>query len=211
MLNRLKALIPHFRGAEHPIPAAVPHDEVLFAGEDAVFRRVLPEARTYGEYGCGSSTFWVAKNMSCNILSVDSSLEWVQKVQHAVMGRENIVVHHANVGNVGHLGRPIDYSCADNFPEYTDWIWEQKHKPDVVLIDGRFRVCCFLTSLLRAETGTKIIFDDYENRNHYHVVERFIKPVSLETRQALFIVGDKRMLPLEEIEKYIRKFRYVFD
>ena len=32
---------------------------------------------------------------------------------------------------------------------------------DCVLVDGRFRVCCFLTSLKNAEQGTRIIFDDY--------------------------------------------------
>jgi hypothetical protein len=37
-------------------------------------------------------------------------------------------------------------------------------KPDLVLIDGRFRLACFLHPLLAAAPGTPILFDDYTNR-----------------------------------------------
>ena len=43
-------------------------------------------------------------------------------------------------------GRPDDYSMRDNFIEYANDIWSHKLKPNVVLIDGRLRVFCFLVS-----------------------------------------------------------------
>ena len=39
--------------------------------------------------------------------------------------------------------------------------FENKLVPDLILIDGRFRVCCFLSSLKYGNVGTKILFDDY--------------------------------------------------
>ena len=117
----------------------------------------------------------------------------------------------ADLGVVKAWGRPAGYDLEENFSVYTDWIWLHNEKPDVVLVDGRFRVCSFLTSLLQAESGTKIIFDDYVNRQHYHFVERFISPVAFFGRQALFIVPPKQLLKVDDLVDSINKFRYVFD
>jgi hypothetical protein len=58
------------------------------------------------------------------------------------------------------------------------------------MIDGRFRVACFLTSLIYAQPQTVILFDDYEDRPVYHVVEKHLKPVLMAGRMAKFIVPD---------------------
>ena len=50
---------------------------------------------------------------------------------------------------------------------------DKKKSPKLVIVGGRFRVCYFLTSLKFAEEGTKILFDDYANRPHYHFVEKY--------------------------------------
>ena len=85
----------------------------------------------------------------------------------------------------------------------------ENKKPELVLIDGRFRVACFLFSLINGSPGTKIIFDDYVNRPHYHVVEEFIKPIETCGIQALFIIP--KNLDYNNIEKTIEQFVHVFD
>ena len=92
---------------------------------------------------------------------------------------------------------------------YREVIWNKPSKIDTVLIDGRFRVASFLTTLLYCEKGTKIIFDDYVTRSKYHIVEMFEQPIKSQGRQSLFIASndyDKELL-----KKYIDKFEYVFD
>ena len=84
-------------------------------------------------------------------------------------------------------------------------------KPDLVLIDGRFRVASFLTSLRECKVGTKIIFDDYEFRAHYHIVEDFIKPDRIFGPQAIFEVTSKDNLNFSALDKLINKFEYVMD
>ena len=157
--------------------------ELLFDGDDALFKEILRTCQVYAEYGCGASTLWVGKNTKCSIYSVDTSSDWIERVLLNGKRSDNIHLHHTQVGDIGNWGRPLSYDFCDNFFDYANWFWNMGISPDAVLIDGRFRVCCFLTSLLRAKEGTSIIFDDYTNRRHYKYVERFLKPVATCGRQ----------------------------
>lgn len=108
-------------------------------------------------------------------------------------------------------GRPLSYDNRDGFQDYSDWMWRQAQKPDLVLVDGRFRVCCFLTALKYADEGTEILFDDYGSRRFYHIVEEFVRPSDACGRQRLFIVPRKSAIDQDELDANIRAFRYVFD
>jgi hypothetical protein len=113
------------------------------------------------------------------------------------------------LGDVGSWGYPTTYIRQNFFTDYTDYLWNQIEKPNVVLIDGRFRVCCFLTSLKFAEEGTQILFDDYIIQAHYHFVEKYLSPIKVCGRQCLFIVPPKNNINLKELDKDINSFRNV--
>lgn len=184
----------------------------LFDGDDSLFKEIVNGATVYGEYGCGKSTKWVLNNTQIKVIAVDTSAAWVDAVRNDnVQNNERLTIHHADLGNVGSWGRPINYAKRAKFPTYTEFLWTQDVAPDVVLIDGRFRVCCFLTSLLRAAAGTRIIFDDYTNRTQYHVVETYVTRTKTCGRQCLFIVPPKDDLNLAAIEYEIAAFRNVMD
>ena len=57
-----------------------------------------------------------------------------------------------------------------------------------------FRKDGVLTSIKFCDDGCKIIFDDYANRRHYHVVDEIIKPIKLFGNQAMFEVKDRNYL-----------------
>ena len=186
--------------------------KTLFDGDDSLFKDVLKTSKIFGEYGCGSSTEWVLKNTNANILSVDSSRNWVDKISSGNAAyNKRIKLKHIDLGEVENWGRPISYEKSYNFINYFNWIWNQDILPDTVLIDGRFRVCCFLTSLKYANENTKIIFDDYNNRPYYHVVEKFIKKEQTFGRQALFIVKNKNDINIDLLNIEINNFHYVMD
>lgn len=190
----------------------VDNPNILFDGDDSLFKDEVINAGVYGEYGCGKSTKWVLNNTSHKIISVDTSKEWVEIVQANNQTSGNrLNIHYSNLGEVGDWGRPLSYERQDCFSEYTDYIWIQKEKPSVVLVDGRFRVCCFLTSLKLSEEGTRIIFDDYINRPHYHFVEKYIPRVRECGRQCLFVVPPKSNIDMDELNKDIEAFRNVMD
>lgn len=184
-------------------------EQFLFDGDDHIFKKILRGAEAYGEYGSGKSTVWVGKNFPGTLKnSVDTSIQWVTRV-NAQLGMD--LVKHIDVGDVGDWGRPKNLERRKNFILYAESLWEEDTCYDVILIDGRFRVLCFLTSILRCSAETTILFDDYRNRPHYHVVEEFIKPIDFCGRQAVFKVEDKSDIDLIAVDEERCRFAYVMD
>ena len=190
-----------------------PPPSTLFDGDDALFKSILVNTQLYGEFGCGASTKWVLSNTNAEVLAVDTSKHWIEEVTMALDAESERRARflHVDLGELGDWGRPKSYEKTSHFPMYTDWLWNQPRKPDTVLIDGRFRVCSFLTSLKYADEGTNIIFDDYTDRPHYHVVEKFLPRESACGRQCLFKVPSRSQIDFEDLESEIRNFRYVMD
>ena len=185
----------------------------LFAGYSQLFKNNLSSQTIYGEYGCGESTLYVLKNFNILVYSIDSSKQWINQIKMKNQNNKNLSINYVNIGNVGKFswGRPDDYSMRDNFIKYANDIWNRELKPNFVLIDGRLRVLCFLVSLKMCNSGTKIIFDDYVDNKHYHVVEELIKPSSNDGRQCLFEVMDKKNIDMKKLDFLINKFNYILD
>ena len=184
----------------------------LFNGDDELFKDEVKKVDVYGEYGSGKSTKWVLNNTSTDVIVVDTSSEWVDTVKKDnSSNNDRLNIHHSNLGEVGKWGRPLSYEKIESFSDYTDFMWKQKKTPKFVLVDGRFRVCCFLTSLKFAEEGTKIIFDDYTNRPQYHFVEKYVSRFKECGRQSMFVVPSKANIDMDELEKDIVSFRNVMD
>ena len=181
----------------------------LFNGDSLLFEKNIKNIKNYGEYGIGKSTLWVNKNTSANIFSVDTSLVWVNKIKNKLQKHNNIDIGFIDLGEISEWGRPKSYINRKYIFNYIDYIWTKDIKPDFVLIDGRFRVSCFLHSLITGNPGTKIIFDDYTNRHYYHIVEEYVMPLEVSKNQALFIIPEK--LDVENIRKTIEDFIHVFD
>ena len=168
-------------------------DQVLFDGDDELFKDLIKNIDTYFEYGCGKSTEYLYKYANCNIYSVDTDQSWVRKIQQLTNGKKDkrLNIDWIDVGNVEKWGYPISYAQRKYFFNYANNFYKKNCRPDLVLIDGRLRVFCFLTTLKYAPNGTKIIFDDYTNRPLYHVAEEFSPLLDKCGRQALFEVSSK--------------------
>ncbi|MEL6959982.1 MAG: hypothetical protein AAGL89_13625 [Pseudomonadota bacterium] len=195
----LKQIVPPVvwngaRSVRNRIRAELDIVDPLFGGEEAVFKEALYAARDYVEYGIGASTLWVDRHTPAKIRAVDTSLEWVQSIVPSLQ-RDIHRVHHVDLGPLGKWGMPLTYAQRGRFIEYVEAPWRTTSAADVVLIDGRFRVACFLQSLLSAPTGCTIIFDDYVERPGYHVIEEILKPKRTLSRQAHFVVPDMRDRP----------------
>ena len=181
----------------------------LFQGDDRLFKTLIREVRVYGEFGMGSSTIWVLDNCNCTVVAVESDKIWIDHVKEKAESAARLDVTHVDVGALVRMGRPKTYDKRENFIDYCTAIWNGPQKPELVLIDGRFRVCCFLNCLLHGDPGTKILFDDYLYRPTYHVVEEYVQPSDYCGRQALFIVPDS--LDKQEIAEQMQKFAYVME
>lgn len=159
----------------------------------ARFHSAVAASRCYLEYGSGGSTIHantVARVPA--IITVESDREWAQRVAGALDKQASrVFIAHCDIGETGEWGAPKNTRKAHNFWQYivAPWDLAKKHGqfPDTVLIDGRFRVACFLYSLLASRVGTTILFDDYFDRPEYFVVEEFCPLESRHGRMGVFI------------------------
>lgn len=170
------------------------------------------QSEYYAEWGSGLSTFYVSGQWtSKKVLTVETDPAWAKKVSSvSILNPEKVHVYKVDLGKVGSWGRPEGYSKIENVWPYSKAPFTGNYNADLILVDGRFRVHCFLEALLKSRRGTKIIFDDYVNRPWYHIVEKFIQPVEVCGRQALFVV-DTKFSDRWKIRRLSKSFSYVMD
>ena len=170
-------------------------------GGFSFFSTAISNSKCFLEYGAGGSTAYAANvGKVTAIISIDTSKVWVDKVKQSLSNSETrLFINHCDLGEVGGWGTPINREKSAEFWRYTVTPWrvayESKLVPDLVLIDGRFRVSAFLYSLLSARVGTLIMFDDYLDREHYFVVENFCKLKEKHGRMGVFSVEHNYSLP----------------
>ena len=74
----------------------------LFDGDDFLFKKSIEGTKIYGEYGCGLSSEWVLRNTSSKIISVDSSIEWVEKVKTKnQIYKSRLIINAIDLGEIG--------------------------------------------------------------------------------------------------------------
>lgn len=167
-----------------PVKLGFPPEESSFVAH------IYNQANTIVEYGAGSSTLYAVKSGCRKVLSIESDREWAERVQKqadTMSSGTSVDVRYVNIGPTGDWGRPHGASYWPNFYKYPMAPWAQgPFDPDVVLIDGRFRAACFLATVESIKRPVTLLFDDYENRPQYHLVERIASPVERVGRMAVF-------------------------
>jgi hypothetical protein len=179
-----------------PKPApAVPDRPSMEPEGVELLTEALSGAGCYLEYGSGGSTVLASDLGVPMIVSVESDRAWLGLVRGKLAGRTDLARHlllHADIGPTKALGHPVSDEHWRNFRTYPLAAWDlcrgRGLVPDLVLVDGRFRAACFLASLLFARPGCRILFDDYLERKHYHLVESLAKPDRQVGRMAVFTV-----------------------
>ena len=199
------ALVARWDGRQNTYDSKKP----LFGGANDLFLSCLDQASVYGEYGVGHSTLFVLEATSIPVISVETSQYWAKHVMDRCVDAERLHVELVDVGEVGEYGRPLTYDRRQNFAAYPRALWSQPLLPDMVLIDGRFRVACFCQSVLAGRPGTRIVFDDYASRPIYHVVEEILDPECVSDRQAVFVIPSK--VNREQVMEMLTAFTNVLD
>lgn len=142
-----------------------PDEWSLFAG----FVRC---ARRYVEFGSGASTVLAASLAGEQVMSLDSSKAWLDRVASECRARETRLsprLTFVDIGETGEWGFPADETARERWPSYHTRIWDDPAaaKGDLYLIDGRFRVACLVQVLLHAGDQAFVAFHDYASRIHY--------------------------------------------
>lgn len=154
------------------------------------FEALLRDANSYVEFGSGGSTVLAAK-MGKSFVSIDSDPYFLSAVEKKIGGtNSNQKLISVDIGLTGPWGVPVsDKKTPDRktkWAKYPTAPWGPL-APDLVLVDGRFRVACALMCIkLFPEASWTILLDDYQERPEYWIVEKFAHLEMMVARMAVF-------------------------
>ena len=166
LLNREKAINNYLSKNTSMSGSAVTETILMYTNNQKVL-----------EFGGGSSTILISE-VCKSIFVVDSEKKLVFLLKNIVK-KKNSYIHYADIGPVGSFGIPfklLNKFFKKKYHNYSSNIYKEfnfLNDTDVVIIDGRFRVSCFLNALNNIKPPFKIIFDDYFSRIEYKVVENY--------------------------------------
>lgn len=160
--------------------------------EVRLFESFLRCANKYMEFGSGGSTCLAANLVRTSVLAIDLSSPWLDSVAKYCSDNNarltpNLI--HVDIGPTGDWGYPTDLSTRSTWPSYHSKIWTTTaaEDADLYLIDGRFRVACFMQAILRADQDAVIIFHDFRSREHYHVVHEVAREIATSEDLSVFV------------------------
>lgn len=177
--------------------------------ELAVFKKYISNINAYFEFGVGGSTVFVHENTNAQIIGVDSSSKWIEQVSKHVDDRVNL--KFIDIGPVGDWGVPKNEQNKGDWPLYSTSINTIDIKPEVILVDGRFRVACLVQTVLfsvKNNIDPIILLHDC-SRDHYNPGKELLTCINqVETLAAYKLNGKYH---LEDLELLYHKFKYILQ
>lgn len=172
--------------------------------------KYLKNIKVYFEYGCGTSTY-LANNLDNikKIYSVESDMEWINCVKENTK-KDNIVFFFNEMDSKPNTwGNPGKNATKEQKISYSDSIKkitkEEQNLIDVLFIDGRFRVACCLKCYDVIKDDCLIAFDDFLNREYYHIVLKYFDIVEKTEDNRMVILKKKKKIQSlikENIQQY---------
>ena len=153
-----------------------------------------------------------AKKLKKNFLSIETD-----KSFYNFMKKKNIKnIIYCNIGPTKYYSYPIlpiflIKPLVENYGNKIEIFYKKTKKiPDLILIDGRFRVFVTLAvikfcSLNNKKLNTVIIIDDFKDRKSYHILKNILKIKSVG-RLGIINLNEKTKLNKNKINQYLNKF-----
>jgi hypothetical protein len=164
------------------------------------FITLLQASTAYVEFGSGGSTF-LAASLGKRFTTVESDPYFLEAVRRKI-NQSGVSLHPehqrlipVDIGLTESCGVPVFQRQTParlaRWRNYYSAPWKgegEESPPDLILVDGRFRVACTLSAALHLfdRTGWTLLFDDYVGRPHYTVVEKFLTLSQMVGRMAVF-------------------------
>jgi hypothetical protein len=190
--------LQRFKGFETPTEPELDPETIAFLEAE------LAKARLYVEYGSGGSTI-LADRLGTRTISVESDRWYAAAVRKGLHG-SSVTILTPNIGLTGPWGYPMlrrkTWWRLRKWRRYVVAPFASGEVPDLIFVDGRFRVACALEAarrILELRKQATIIIDDYEGRPEYRKVEQHLGPARMVGRSGVFRVVDQTV-PEVQIE-----------
>jgi hypothetical protein len=188
--------VQRFKGFDSPTD---PH---LEAETVEWLQQQLKSTNCYVEFGSGGSTM-LAVALGIPTISVESDRFYADTVRRALGGTTSVRIVVPRMGLTYEWGMPVFFKASKGIRYVTAPFGDRRGDfPDLILVDGRYRVACALESARRAHrlgSTARLLVDDYEGRPHYHVMDEYLGAPEPIGRAALFVIG-QNPVPEEAIK-----------
>ena len=175
------------------------------------FKRLLKTSKSYLEYGSGSSTL-LAKKLNKKFISIETDKSFYSFLKDKGINQ----VTYSDIGPTKYYSIPIlpAYIIKKKVKKYAQQISSMsknlKFFPDLILIDGRFRVYVALQVIIFCIKNiyykkTIIIIDDFKFRKEYHILKRLIK-IKLVGRFGVIEITKKNKINFNKAKKLSDEF-----
>ena len=150
------------------------------------FKKTLRKSSFYFEFGSGNSTI-LAEKFKKKFISIELDKTFFKKVL-GILKKKN-KVKYIDIGPVGEFSYPLfkDRSKILDYIKSINKYFKKKKFPNLILIDGRFRVACCINIfylIKKYKYNPIIILDDYKKRNYYKILNKIFN-IKLIGRMAI--------------------------
>ncbi len=181
---------------------AMPHEETVF------LRRKLRRARRYLEFGGGGSTLLALSRGVPQVVSVESDARLAGYLKSvATTSTSSYTCHVPRMSAISAWGYPIHEGDLTELGREYAHAADELSGFDTVLVDGRFRVACALAVATKATGKTTLMIDDYGDREHYKVLERYLGRPRMKGRLAVFTLRGPVNVPNDALHEAYRDAR----
>lgn len=196
--HQIDAIVRFARRRFDRSPIRISREPAFDPETAAWFRARIATCASYLEFGGGASTL-LAADANIPTVSVESDARFAEALRKAVPAGAAVTVLAPPIGATEDWGYPLWITPTParvrRWRQYPSCGIEALAKlpvfPELVLVDGRFRRACALHVAAAAQAQgarCEILFDDYAERAHYHLVETALGPPRMIGRAALFCV-----------------------
>lgn len=159
--------------------------------EVGLFTGLLSCCDRYLEFGTGGSTCLASSLARTSVISVDSDDAWLGRVQAECARHPNWKqpqLFGVDIGPTGSWGWPTDPTTRNRWPDYHTRVWSEAAATgaDLVMIDGRFRLSCYLQTILRGRPDVIIAMHDFAGRAAYQAAHRFGREIARTGELSVF-------------------------
>lgn len=158
--------------------------------ETGLLEAFLNCSHHYVEFGSGGSTCTAASLVRTSVLSVDSSEQWISKVRSYCASTATKIMPtflHVDIGAIGDWGTPLNLESRASWPAYHQQLWTDPGSAaaDLYLVDGRFRVACFMQIILHCDVDAAIMVHDF-TRKHYQIIREVAREIAVVGELSVF-------------------------
>lgn len=187
---------------------------VMTPREKEELENILSKGGIYGEYGAGGSTELACKEGAISkVITIESDKAFLKQVLRRpsiieALGKKKLIANYVNIGETEMWGYPKNDHKKHLWPNYCLSMFREE-RPNICLIDGRFRVACAIVCALEMQKDNFVLIHDYATRPHYRVVEDYLEKVTIVETLAFFRV--RRRLSEERALRTLKTYMYLPD